>query len=81
MPQALIEPHGGSLIDRVLVGPERQRALARSVGLKKVALSERSQADLECIATGIYSPLVGFVTEAQYESIVHDVRQIGRAHV
>lgn len=74
MPQALIEPHGGSLIDRVLVGPERQRALARSVGLKKVALSERSQADLECIATGIYSPLVGFVTEAQYESIVHDVR-------
>lgn len=61
-------------MDRVLTGAERERAAASAAGLPTVTLSERSQADVECIATGIYSPLEGFVTEAQYSSIVHDVR-------
>jgi sulfate adenylyltransferase len=38
--------------------------------LPRLALSERSLSDLECIATGIYSPLTGFVSENEYHSIV-----------
>lgn len=45
-----------------------------AAGLTKLTLSDRSLADLECIATGIYSPLEGFVTEEEYNSIVHDMR-------
>lgn len=42
--------------------------------LPSLTLSERSLADLECIATGIYSPLTGFVSEADYRTIVRDMR-------
>jgi sulfate adenylyltransferase len=70
----LIPPHGGTLVDRFLRGEARERALERAAGLPRVALSERSLADLECLATGIYSPLRGFVSEADYTSIVRDMR-------
>ena len=42
--------------------------------MPSVTLSERSFHDLECITTGIYSPLTGFVTEEAYHAIVDDMR-------
>lgn len=74
MAKTLINPHGGTLINRVLTGSERAEAQARASTLKSVTLSERNLADVECIATGIYSPLTGFVTEEDYYSIVDDMR-------
>jgi sulfate adenylyltransferase len=74
MSKPLIAPHGGTLVDRVLVGSARDEALARSQDLPKLELSERSLADLECLANGIYSPLEGFVSEADYRSIVETMR-------
>lgn len=70
MSKPLIEPHGGTLIDRVLTGTARDEALARAETLPQLELSERSLADIECLAYGIYSPLTGFVSEADYKSIV-----------
>ncbi|MDZ7703706.1 MAG: sulfate adenylyltransferase [Trueperaceae bacterium] len=70
MPTSLITPHGGTLVDRVLRGAERQRAFENAHALPRLTLSERALADLECIATGIYSPLEGFVGEADYQTIV-----------
>jgi len=74
MTKPLIAPHGGTLIDRALTGSEREQALERARGLPRLELSERSLADLECLATGIYSPLTGFVSEADYTSIVDTMR-------
>lgn len=70
MSNPLIAPHGGTLIDRVLTGSEQSDALARAQALPTLELSERSLADIECLATGIYSPLTGFVSEADYTSIL-----------
>ncbi len=70
MSNPLIAPHGGTLVDRILSGSERSEALARSESLPRLELSERSLADIECLATGIYSPLTGFVSEADYRSII-----------
>lgn len=55
-------------------GEAREHARERARDLPRVTLSERSLADLECLATGIYSPLSGFVSEADYTSIVRDMR-------
>ena len=74
MSKPLISPHGGTLVDRVLTGSERHDAVKRAQNLPQLALSERNLADLECLATGIYSPLEGFVSEADYKSIVDTMR-------
>ena len=70
----LIRPHGGTLVDRTLRGAERQRAFENAHALPRLTLSERNLADLECLATGVYSPLEGFVGEEDHESIVNDMR-------
>jgi sulfate adenylyltransferase len=70
MTKPLIAPHGGTLVNRVLSGADRQQAFDKAKTLPVLNLSERNVSDLECIATGIYSPLTGFVTEQEYKSIV-----------
>jgi sulfate adenylyltransferase len=74
MSKTLIAPHGGRLVDRKLHSAERETALAAAADLPRLTLSERSLADLECIATGIYSPLSGFVSAADYTTILSDMR-------
>ncbi|MGK7954172.1 MAG: sulfate adenylyltransferase [Crocosphaera sp.] len=70
----LIQPHGGQLIDCYLQGKDRENALDKAYKLPHLMLSTRNIADLECIATGVYSPLDGFVNETEYYSIVKDMR-------
>jgi len=65
-----IAPHGGTLVNRVLYGDEREAARQRAAGLKKLALNPVSVSDLECLATGVFSPLTGFVGREDYEAIL-----------
>ena len=74
MIKALIQPHGGKLVDRYLTESKSEFANSIDRSLPKFHLSARNLADLECIATGVYSPLTGFVTESEYESIVENIR-------
>lgn len=69
-----IAPHGGKLINCSLSGYARQSAFEEAHALPRLTLSQRNLADLECIATGIYSPLDGFVGEEEYKSIVNEMR-------
>jgi sulfate adenylyltransferase len=70
----LIQPHGGQLIDCRLYRQERQTVYQNAQTLQRLTLSPRNLADLECIATGIYSPLDGFVSEQDYYAIVNNMR-------
>jgi sulfate adenylyltransferase len=73
-PQTTIQPHGGTLIDRVLTGAARAEARAVATNAPRVTLSEVGIADLEMIATGAYSPLTGFLGRADYERVVNEMR-------
>lgn len=70
----LIVPHGGSLVNQVAEGTQREELLARASGMQKVELSEWGFADIECIVTGVYSPLKGFMTKNDYERVVDEMR-------
>ncbi len=67
-------PHGGELVNRTVSGDAREAVLQRATDLKKVELSEVSIADLEMISNGAMSPLTGFMKQADYESVVENMR-------
>lgn len=69
-----LDPHGGTLINRVLTGAERDAALAKVETLPKITLNERQMADLDMMACGALSPLEGFMGRADYESVVEKIR-------
>jgi sulfate adenylyltransferase len=74
MQTTLIQPHGGQLVDCLLPEADRLDTLILARSLPQLVLSERNLADLECIATGVYSPLDGFLGELDYHTVVQDMR-------
>ena len=73
-PIRAISPHGGTLIDRTLRGTLREAAIERAAHLPRLTLSAVNLSDLELIATGAYSPLYGFLLEADYRRVVAEMR-------
>ncbi len=69
-----IAPHGGQLINRIVSSKQKQEFLGKADHLPRVQLSERSLSDLELIAIGGFSPLTGFMEQADYESVVLSMR-------
>src|ERR1044071_3159417 len=70
----LINPHGGVLVNREVTGAERERLVQAAAELPALRLGARAVSDLELIATGAYSPLEGFMTEADYVSVREHMR-------
>jgi sulfate adenylyltransferase len=71
---ALIAPHGGRLVDLVVPSEERASALGHAETLPRLALTARQLADLECLATGVYSPLDGFMGQSDYRQVLEQMR-------
>jgi sulfate adenylyltransferase len=63
-------PHGGTLVNRRAPEDERDERLQRAQELRRVALGPRTLSDLEMIASGVFSPLTGFMVREDYESVV-----------
>jgi sulfate adenylyltransferase len=71
---SLIAPHGGALVNREIKAEARRDAVAAAARLPRVALNVVQYSDVCCIATGVFSPLTGFVGRADYESILDGMR-------
>ena len=65
---------GGELIDRKAAASEQAALRKDAAGLPAVTLSPRDLADLEMIASGAFSPLTGFMGEADYVRSRDDLR-------
>ncbi len=70
----LISPYGGTLVDLLVEGEEREELLARSSQLPSVQISARALCDLELLATGAFSPLDRFMKKADYERVLTEMR-------
>lgn len=69
-----IAPHGGTLVDRIATATYKAEIEGLAPTLTRVTLDARAQSDLEMIAIGGFSPLTGFMGQADYESVVTDMR-------
>jgi sulfate adenylyltransferase len=69
-----IAPHGGQLINRIATHNQRLEFLEKADFLPIVQLDKRAASDLEMIAIGAFSPLTGFIEQADYESVVDQMR-------
>ena len=70
----LIPPHGGVLVERVLSSKEAEAMCREAAGLPAIKLSPYYLRELYCLATGVYSPLTGFMREQAYRSVVETMR-------
>lgn len=68
-----IEPHGGQLINRQLEGSEREQLIAEAKEFPSITLNPWSLSDLELIAIGGFSPLTGFMNQADYKEVVENL--------
>lgn len=75
----LIPPHGGHLINRLVNADEARELAARATEMPRVRLDERQLSDLEMIAVGGFSPLLGFLNETDY-CAVRDSRHLSSGH-
>jgi ATP sulfurylase len=63
---SLPEPHGGEMVDQMLP-PEKVEDIR---GLERVPVSIENLIDAEQIALGVYSPLTGFMTSTDLNSVL-----------
>lgn len=68
-----IEPHGGTLVNRILEGDTLKAAQARAASLPKIKVDAYTAFDIDGIGKGIFSPLAGFMTEAETRSVMDNM--------
>jgi pyruvate kinase len=66
----LVEPHGGTLVDRT----SEKLELDHDDRLSKVRVGLRTRLDVEQIASGAYSPLTGFMNRDEVRAVVETHR-------
>ncbi len=69
-----IAPHGGILVNRLVVGEEKRRLEHKFGSMEPLHLTHREVSDLEMIAVGAFSPLEGFLCRKDYDSVVEHNR-------
>ena len=70
----MIPPHGGKLVDRVLKGSPKEEILAGLKCLPVLAIDDDTVSDVENIATGVFSPLEGFMGRADFRNVLNEMR-------
>jgi len=70
----LLSPYGGHLINLICPDEETRALATYANSLPRLRLSERSICDLELLGVGAFSPLDRFMGQADYRSVLGDMR-------
>ena len=63
-------PVGGKLVDRVLEGQAKEKALQEAKKLPSLIIDRETAVQLEMLATGVLSPHQGFIGKNDYQSVL-----------
>ncbi|MCI0497144.1 MAG: sulfate adenylyltransferase [Thermoplasmata archaeon] len=70
----MIRPHGGRLIDRTASDREREALLGSADEMTSLDVHSGKASEIQNIATGVYSPLEGFFSGGDLESVLDRMR-------
>ena len=68
----LITPYKGQLINLLIDEDDAEKIKTESESYPAITLSQRQQCDLELLVTGALSPLTGFMSQQEYDSVVEN---------
>lgn len=74
MPIKQIAAHGGTLVSRQLTGENRAKAIREAAQMPAITLTKWALSDLELIGIGAFSPLTGFMGEADWAAVLDTMR-------
>ncbi len=77
MPDNLIAPHGGQLIDLLVDEARADELKAPGRSVPEWSLTSRQMNDIELLLNGGFSPLTGFMNQADYVSVTNEMRLAG----
>ena len=66
----MIEPHGGRLVNRILDDEERKRILNLFPEYHQIKVTKEIAQEIDNIASGVFSPLEGFLTRSDFECVL-----------
>lgn len=72
--QTTIQPHGGKLVQRELKDAKRDVYLNKADSMRSLKLTAWSLSDLELVSIGAFSPLIGFMGQADYTQVIEETR-------
>ena len=70
----MISPHGGKLIEREMSEQKRNKIIEEINEFYKINIDAEQCQEIENIAQGVFSPLEGFLTQNEYESVLEHSR-------
>lgn len=70
----MIKPHGGRLVNRVFAGSKRASAIQKAKKYYHIRLNHERIQEVANIATGVFSPLKGFLSRAELKSVLDKKR-------
>jgi len=66
----MLKPHGGTLVDRLLKGEERERVAQEAARLPSLELTPELAWEVMNMATGVLNPLEGFMGREDFETVL-----------
>lgn len=70
----MIPPHGGLLVERILKPEKKEEILRKQAFLPSLTLDDDLLCDVENLATGVYSPLEGFLGKEDFQHVLDQMR-------
>ena len=73
----MIIPHGGTLVNRIAQGKEKEELIKQAQKFYKINIQDRFVSDCEMVAIGGFSPLTGFMEKNTAVSVIEKVELPG----